>query len=107
MATTLPCRVALRAPTAPPPILTAPITLTFAPTASLRCLGCKSLPAGTLLSDGQTHTNHRELPASRKLHKLRATIFLVYLDSGAVLETTVDLTKQLTLGWQWWGLYRL
>jgi hypothetical protein len=59
-------------------------------------LGLESLPAGVLVSDGQTHTiTVNYLPPGNCTTSCNN--FSVYLDSVLVLQTTVDLTKQLTL----------
>jgi hypothetical protein len=59
-------------------------------------LGLQSLPAGILLADGQTHTiTVNYLPPGNCT--AACNNFSVYLDSVLVLQTTVDITKQLIL----------
>jgi hypothetical protein len=59
-------------------------------------LGIQSLPAGSLLADGKTHTiTVNYLPPGNCLELCNN--FQVYLDSALLLQTTVDLSKKLIL----------
>jgi len=59
-------------------------------------LALQSLPAGVSLSDGQTHTiTVNYLPPGNCT--TACNNFSVYLDSVLVLQTTLDITQQLTL----------